>query len=154
SFEMASLIRRSKSKALPDGTQELFERIFGERHFSWKCFIRSAAFSLGAMAFIGIVCLFINPAETFKMVKDIMRFYKGESTRFYGDWFALALWLPWSILIDYVSLFKTRLILGALTRLRRAKQMIAVAIVVIDLPLYTLIFTVGIAVLQSIELKI
>jgi hypothetical protein len=25
-----------KTKALPDGTQELFERIFGERHFSWK----------------------------------------------------------------------------------------------------------------------
>ena len=23
-----------KAKALPDGTQELFERIFGERHFS------------------------------------------------------------------------------------------------------------------------
>ena len=42
-----------KAKALPDGTQELFERIFGERHFSWKCFIRSAAFSLGAMVFIG-----------------------------------------------------------------------------------------------------
>src|SRR6516225_5469122 len=42
-----------KAKALPDGTQELFERIFGERHFSLKCFIRSAAFSLGAIAFIG-----------------------------------------------------------------------------------------------------
>ena len=45
-----------KAKALPDGTQELFETIFGERHFSQKCFIRSAAFSLGAMAFIGILC--------------------------------------------------------------------------------------------------
>jgi hypothetical protein len=29
-----------KAKALPDGTQELFEKIFGERHFSLKCFIR------------------------------------------------------------------------------------------------------------------
>jgi hypothetical protein len=29
-----------KAKALPDGTQELFERIFGERHFSLKCFGR------------------------------------------------------------------------------------------------------------------
>jgi len=50
-----------KAKALPDGTQELFERIFGERHFSLKCFVRSATFSLGAMAFIGILCLLISP---------------------------------------------------------------------------------------------
>ena len=51
---MAFDIRRSKTKALPDGTQEIFQKIFGERHFSLKCFIRSAAFSLGAMAFLGI----------------------------------------------------------------------------------------------------
>src|SRR4051812_10875159 len=37
-----------RAKALPDGTREFFERIFGERHFSLKCFIRSAVFSLGA----------------------------------------------------------------------------------------------------------
>jgi hypothetical protein len=30
--------------ALPDGTLGIFERIFGKRHFSLKCFIRSAAF--------------------------------------------------------------------------------------------------------------
>ena len=39
-----------KAAALPDGTQELFERIFGERHLSLKCFIRSAAFSRGGAA--------------------------------------------------------------------------------------------------------
>jgi hypothetical protein len=26
-----------KAKSLPEGTQQLFERIFGERHFSLKC---------------------------------------------------------------------------------------------------------------------
>jgi hypothetical protein len=31
-----------RAKALPDGTQELFATIFGERHFSMKCFVRSA----------------------------------------------------------------------------------------------------------------
>jgi len=46
-----------KAGALPDGTQELFERIFGERHFSLKCFVRSAAFSLGAIAFITVLLL-------------------------------------------------------------------------------------------------
>jgi hypothetical protein len=50
-----------KATVLPDGTKELFEKLFGKRHFSMKCFVRSAAFSLGAMAFISIVCLLINP---------------------------------------------------------------------------------------------
>jgi len=40
-----------KAKALPDGTQQLFERIFGNRHFTLKCFIRSSAFSFGATCF-------------------------------------------------------------------------------------------------------
>ena len=47
-----------KAKALPDGTQELFERIFGKRHFSLKCFVRSVMFSLGAMIFICIIFFF------------------------------------------------------------------------------------------------
>jgi hypothetical protein len=50
-------------KALPDGTQELFERIFGERHFSLKCLIRSTIFSVGALAFASILCILIYPAE-------------------------------------------------------------------------------------------
>jgi hypothetical protein len=50
-----------KAKALPDGTQELFQSIFGERHFSWKCFVRSAAFSLGAIGFISILMFLIYP---------------------------------------------------------------------------------------------
>ena len=56
-----------KTKALPDGTRELFERIFGKRHFSLKCFIRSAAFSLGAIAFIGILVFMVDPKEALKM---------------------------------------------------------------------------------------
>jgi hypothetical protein len=46
-----------KAGALPDGTRELFERIFGARHFSLKCFIRSVVFSLGAMIFIALLIL-------------------------------------------------------------------------------------------------
>ena len=52
-----------KAKALPDGTQDLFQRIFGKRHFSLKCFFRSALFSVGAMLFIGILCLLISRTD-------------------------------------------------------------------------------------------
>jgi hypothetical protein len=66
-----------KAKALPDGTEELFERIFGERHFSLKCFVRSAAFSLGAMAFIGILVFMIDPKGAFEMLRNIFLGGKG-----------------------------------------------------------------------------
>jgi hypothetical protein len=121
-----------KTKALPDGTQELFERIFGERHFSLKCFGRSAAFSLGAIAFIGILAFLISPNFAFEMINDIFSLTL---------WFIL--WLPWSIFIDYISLFKTRVILGVLARMRRRNTLASVAIVGIDYFVYRLIFTFG-----------
>jgi hypothetical protein len=107
-----------KAGALPDGTQELFERIFGERHFSLKCFIRSAVFSLGGIAFMGILVFLIYPKETLAMMRNILLFEQDiqGGKRFHGDWLPLTLWIPWSILIDYVSLFKTRVILRVLMR--------------------------------------
>ena len=88
-----------KAQALPDGTQDLFEKIFGERHFSLKCFIRSAAFSLGAMVFVGILYLLIYPNQTlfqFTFNRIIILII-------------LTLWLPWSIIIDYINLLRHEL---------------------------------------------
>src|SRR5262249_52802830 len=78
-----------KVRALPDGTQELFEKIFGERHFSLKCFVRSAAFSLGAIALISMLCLLISPQVFLSNIFITL---------------ALPLWLMWSIVVDYISL--------------------------------------------------
>ena len=136
-----------KAKALPDGTQEIFERIFGERHFSWKCFVRSAAFSLGAMAFISILMFLVYPKEFSKLIallgrpqlpnldqfpKDFVRYVLGT---FFVSWFL------WSVLIDYVSLFKTRAVLSILTRMRSRNALVAGAILVIDYIAYILLFS-------------
>jgi hypothetical protein len=89
----------------------------GERHFSLKCFGRSAAFSLGdstfkrprlspdgtqelferifAIALISILCLLISPQVFISSILITL---------------ALPLWLMWSIVVDYISLFKTRVI--------------------------------------------
>jgi hypothetical protein len=127
-----------KAKALPEGTQELFDRIFGERHFSWKCFYRSATFSLGTMTLIGILCFLINPTKLL-----------GPFTEGVWVWgvFAgiVALWLPWSIIIDYISLFKTRVILTVLARIRfgTGTMVVTMAMLVIDYLFYILIFAIG-----------
>jgi hypothetical protein len=55
----------------------------------------------------------IFPKEILEMLRRIFVFEVELGTlKAYGDWFMLVLWLPVSILIDYVSLFKTRVILG------------------------------------------
>ena len=128
-----------KAGTLPDGTKELFERIFGERHFSLKCFVRSAAFSLSAMAFIVLLLLLISPEDFLEMKDAFLR-----SGRLAEGWENFALWLPWSIFIDYISLFKTRFILRLLTQMRRRNTTISLAIVVIDYIVYRVIFAVGV----------
>src|SRR5262249_14770584 len=75
-----------KAKALPDGTQELFERIFGERHFSVKCFVRSVAFSLGAMAFIIMLGLLIRPRDFVQLLTTIHK----PGLLLFGDWLLVA----------------------------------------------------------------
>jgi hypothetical protein len=122
-----------KAKALPDGTRELFERIFGERHFSLKCFIRSAAFSLGAITFIAILRLLITPEDVLSEVSD-----SNLNLVVY-----IALWLTWSIIIDYFSLFKTRLILGLMIRIQLRTSIVATAILVMDFIIYLIIFFGG-----------
>jgi hypothetical protein len=87
---------------------------------------------------------------------------KGRATRtpnvircddFY-DWVKVILWLPWSILIDYLSLFKTRIILEVLARLRHSSNLIALPILGIDFIVYKLIFSVGFLLMTSVFLVI
>jgi hypothetical protein len=143
-----------KAGALPDGTQEIFERIFGERHFSWKCFIRSAAFSIGAMAFISILILLISPKTAFELINKFLQPPKLPPWDLFrnrhGDWLIFTLWLPWSIIIDYVSLFKTRIILRALIRIHFRKSTDGAAILCVDYIVYVLLFSLGFALLASL----
>ena len=123
-----------KTGALPDGTQELFERIFGERHFSLKCFVRSAVFSLGAIAFMIVVSLLIDP--------DSSRIFPLRY-KIWDPWIFIATFLTWNIVIDYISLFKTRIVLWLLSRMHRQTAIAAIAILALDYVAYRIIFTVG-----------
>ena len=130
-----------KVGVLPEETRELFEGIFGERHFSLRCFFRSAAFSLGAMTFITILRFAITP-------KDVLFYVSGvEFPRL--EFAFLALWLVWSIIIDYLSLFKTRVILRLMMR-TRLRPLIAIAILVMDFYVYFILFIVGFTLVEIV----
>jgi hypothetical protein len=121
--------------ALPDGTRELFDRLFGKRHFSLKCFIRSVMFSLGAMAFLGILMFLIYPKGVLSEIAVI--------TSEIIVVLAVALRLLWSIIIDYISLFKTRIILRTLTQLQRESKVLESAVLVMDYLFYLILFAIG-----------
>ena len=127
-----------KAKALPEGTQELFERIFGERHFSLKCFVRSAAFSLCAIVFVSIIVLLINPSLFFALLR---------ASPVPVSFLYLPVWIVWAILIDYVSLFKTRIILRILTRFVRFQILLSLGILIIDYFTYKVLFRIGLVVM-------
>ncbi len=130
-----------KAKALPDGTREIFERIFGERHLSLECFVRSAVFSLAAVSFIAILLLLVDP----KQFKQAVSWVPAEGVFSpFSPLMSFLFLLPWSIVIDYVSLFKTRAILRIFTRMRRINAPAAVPIMVIDYVVYTVIFSIGV----------
>jgi len=133
-----------KAKALPNGTQELFERIFGERHFSLKCFVRSAAFSLGAIIVITIIFLLVDPTRGLRLVNDAI-------SKSFFTWF-FVLWFPWSIIIDYVSLFKTRVILRILTSLQPKPTLLSLGplILLMDYFVYRFLFVFGYALNESL----
>jgi hypothetical protein len=137
-----------KAGALPEGTQELFDRIFGKRHFSLKCFIRSVMFSLGAIALIVILLFLINSKQFFEIENDALSTPRFLNFPRWLPWSAV--WLPWGLLVDYVSLFKTRLILAVLTRMRRQYIILAAAIVLGDYFVYTLIFAIGAILMFSV----
>lgn len=134
-----------KAKALPDGTQEFFERIFGERHFSLKCFVRSAAFSVGATIFIAIVSMLVWPQQLVKIKTNFVTGFFG----FPGWWFLSLLWIPWSIVIDYVSLLKTRLILRILPKL--GHNLVSLVILGLDYCVYLALFVIGCILLGALS---
>jgi hypothetical protein len=59
----------------------------------------------------------------------------------FQPWLEILLWLPWSILVDYISLLKTRVILRILTRINRTD--IAIGLVIVDYLIYFVLFIVG-----------
>jgi len=102
--------------------------------------MRSAAFSLGAMALIIILGLLIRPTEFVTLINSLTKPISWYLT--IGSWLLVTLWIPWSILVDYFSLFKTRIILRILTRLK-GSSIFAIVILLVDYYAYLLLYIFG-----------
>jgi hypothetical protein len=146
------------ARALPDGTRELFERIFGSRHFSIKCFRRSALFSVASILFlVGLAHLlfpWLNQLSWLYQAgarfggpsdldgKDILEPLWRFLRSLYGVTF-LTTWVFWSIIPDYINLYKTRLCLEILSKVRIGHPLGVLLILICDFAVTTFVFFLG-----------
>lgn len=103
-----------KVQPWPETFAKMFDRVFGQKHLSWKCFGRSCAASIVSALLILLVLFLNNP----KMSDLIHRYFHGRAL----------LWpvclLSSNILPDYLSLLQTRYILEGLRRQLAAGKII------------------------------
>jgi hypothetical protein len=129
-----------KVVGLPQHTMEIFERVFGQRHFTLECLWRSTAFSLCSLLGIFIILPF------FLYLEVIWNPGSGYL------WMIFAL-IVWAILIDYISLYKTRLIFGWFN-LKPRRIWMGSIILLIGVAIYIIIFGVGLDLASSLGLRL
>jgi hypothetical protein len=81
-----------KVARLPPYTMEMFQRIFGERHFSFKCLWRSAAFSIGSMIIVFIIIQLATGAK-FLTFLDALEEYQLIISISYCGFHGLLSWI-------------------------------------------------------------
>jgi hypothetical protein len=107
-----------RATALPRGASDLFKLIFGNNHFTWRCLSRSAYISIAGIIFFMLIAYANKGNEYFFW--DIVSLERGYDEPFMiseANYFRMAVfWIPFSIIIDYFMLFKTRIILNVLRK--------------------------------------
>lgn len=115
----------------------MFEAVFGRRHFSWKCFWRSAVAS--TMAFVLVYSSFSYISENFiaDFMKITRKFLGGSLQSFTHEYKAMlvSLYLA-NVIGDYVSLLETRLVL----KFAQARRKLIGSMVLLDAALTPIIF--------------
>jgi len=91
-------------ESIPSQFALLFDRVFGERHLSWRCFKRSSVASLVAAA---VSALVISPVWTRMMFGDVP--LETDVLSWVAAGAAVAVLI--NLVVDYLSLLETRLVL-------------------------------------------
>lgn len=123
--------------------------VFGPRHLSWRCFLASAALTVSSIVFLitlsGIFSVWIasyldEPGRAF-----LKAYWFAEP----GSRLKSALsWVIWSVLVDYVSLYKTRVVIRVLRRHTLWSPLVCIG----DFALGFGIYVVGVSILSLLPL--
>ena len=132
SRESFSVIMMGEFKGWAVGFIELFDRIFGKKHLSWRCFFRSSIASI-----LTVLLLYHLFGTILELVGEEQR--TRETIDFIG---VLGLGIILNIIPDYISLFQTRWILKQYSK--RNSLWMQILILLIDLVLSALIIFLAI----------
>jgi hypothetical protein len=108
--------RGGPSSAIPSWPQHLvtaFNTVFGERHLSLKCVIRSCIASLLAMSTMIFIWWLLRPNE-------FLAFIQNPKHTVLAVFFFI---LPFNFIPDYLSYMKTRIILASMAKSRGFSQL-------------------------------
>ena len=95
---------------------EVFDRLFGRRHFSWSCFGRSCLASVGAVLLVTFYWAATRPTEALAV------FVSGRVSKTALRFFVLTVIL--SLVPDYISLLKSRRLIGWMNRNPRTRHLL------------------------------
>jgi hypothetical protein len=110
---------------LPNDTHALFERVFGARHFSWRCVKTSILFSVAAFAIIVGLNVLNDPKGSLSWARRVLEVYPALFN-------ILVAYAIWSIVPDYFNLLKTRKVLGLITARQINRPSVLVVILSAD----------------------
>jgi hypothetical protein len=140
---------RDSSQALVDAASETISHVFGDRHFSLRCFFVSILFTLTFnilfIALTAIIHLIIGQFNYTNVNSFLLEYW---ATTLKIGFRGFITWIIWSVLIDYISLFKTRVLLKLLKRY----MYLAPILCLIDFLIGFAIYTAGISLLIVLPL--
>jgi hypothetical protein len=93
-----------KVEPWPETFAKVFDRVFGTKHLSWKCFCRSSIASYGALCIVKFWEQFLHPTYA----SSASLFERATETLWYGFW--------GNVLPDFVSLLESRYVLHFMKR--------------------------------------
>ena len=117
----------------PDAFGKVFDSVFGERHLSWKCFVRSAITSIISVAIMTVLFIILTTQASLPDLE--------------GYLFIVMSGVIFNVIPDYVSLLETRVVLQLM---KRSSTIGRAVLVIADLLLTFAIFFAALFILISI----
>jgi len=146
----------TQSAVLPEGTYEIFQRLFGKRQFSLKCLVRSACFSVLGVGILLSAAYFSHYQEFAADAEDVSPFWQLFGVTEFDDPLLVipGVWALFSLGIDFLNLFKTRMLLRVLKRKSYGPSKLTVILfvdAVIGIAVFFAFFSITELVLVSFE---
>lgn len=133
-----------KVEPWPDTFAKVFDRVFGEKHLSWKCFRRSCIATTVAIALMTFLYSLMGDKTLFLRSRTGRIVWPGVGWSIYFT----ILCIPMNYCSDYGSLLETRLMIHFMKK--REGPLVRFAILMLDILLTTTTFCIGFVTAQQV----